>query len=136
MCVFPLMESILILRRHVIPLFDLNTGNCALPPDFTLSSLPFSSDSYYQWYEMLCADKYWQVLIKTHFTSPAITSKEQWSFFERKPKFSLRCWGWKLCLCLISNIWWFLSFQLNNWSLLKICKSWILGLSHPGPADS
>lgn len=55
---------------------------CALPPDFTFSSLPFPSDSYYQWYEMLCTDRYWQVLIKIHFTSPAITSKEQRSFLK------------------------------------------------------
>lgn len=26
---------------------------------------------YYMWYDMLCTDRYWQVLIKIHFTSPA-----------------------------------------------------------------
>lgn len=132
-------KAVLMLKRHLVPLSDLDTGNCALPPGFAFSSLSFSPDFCYLWYEMLCAERYWQLLIKIHFTLPVITSKEQRSFLSPKnwkPKFSLRYWAWKLCLCLISNIWWFLSFQLNNWPLSRIHKNWILGLLPPGAAES
>lgn len=70
-------------KRLSKPLSDLDPENSqAMPQNFPFSCLSFSPDSYCLTYEMLSADRYWQNLVKIHFTSLSLTSKEQ------------RDWGW------------------------------------------